>query len=411
MSTSEAWNRLAFNYQDGRLQPNQTWNTMVYPFMANLGPPAPPSIASIWDSVSGPGRPRMIQEALDYLSQRSHQRTVSFGPSQNTSGTASTDPTEVGEMTAADNAAHDRRVLELDSVSGFLQRICLPPGRWLPFIPEHIPMDRRNNATPEALVLWRDIADNIFVPHDRDFEPIMGQNVGIRLMASMWDDLVNIVFAGLFKHIPGQPRPIPLVDRRPPTEEAHIWVANKLIRRYNIFEKFPMNPECHRAHVFRVHKLAEAALALRDILTVENNPTFGDPLFTYEIYTPRQLRSSDVRSPFLENQNRRAAHIENYDLTHTEDTKPTLAMTLCGGLIRRPRAIIRDEYGENSRQLRTTIVYERKAAVATVASVRDQLTKIRHFLEGSNHEVVMERNTYMAGTLARDLSRDQVSLY
>lgn len=206
----------------------------------------------------------------------------------------------------------------------------------------------------------------------------MAPNVGIRLMASMWDDLVHMVFAGLLKPVVGQMKPTSVVDIRPDGEEARDWIAERLLRRYIMFENLPSDPVAHRGHVLLIYKLAEAALELRDISTSLNKQSTGDPLFTYEIYAPLLPNSSDVRFALLENQNRHVAHLESDDLLDKDPHGHLLARTLCGGLIRQPRKIIRDESGQRFLQLRTRPVLERKGAVVTASPPETELTKLRY---------------------------------
>lgn len=337
------------------MKPSRTWNYKLLPFIDLIGladPHHPPASRALRNAAAT----WAAFETTPSLTISSSHRMINYqeaeGPySKESEGEDTEEPAETVRL---EIAAHDRRVLLLDLVCGLLEHICRAQGRWVRFVPEEIPVDRLNRSSPEAWALWKVIAEDPVVPHAREDAVAhqMAGHLGIRLMASMWEDLVRDLFAGLCAPVAGEDRQAPAVDRRPTGVEEYAWLFEKLVRRYGIFEALPTDPASHKAYVLQLGKLAEAALELRDAL-VGQNACAEDEAAVVEIFGPDSLPVTAAC--------RTTARLEAAAGGDGGDGKgPSVlrVLTLCGGLRRRSRTPIEGGTGSP--------FCERRPVVATV---------------------------------------------
>lgn len=337
------------------MEPSQTWNCQLFPFVDLFGladPHHPPPGRSLRNPAATRAAFESTPSKIISSSRRMiNKEEVEGSYSEESEGEETEEP---AEMVGLEIAAHDRRVLLVDLVSGLLEHTCRAQGRWIRFVPLQIPVDRLNRSSPEAWALWKVIAEDPVVPHAREDASKMTANLGVRLMASMWEDLVRDLFAGLYAPVAGQDRQTPAVDRRPTGVEEYAWVVEKLVRRYGIFEALPTDPASHREYVLQLGRLAEAALELRDAL-VGQNASAEDEAAVVGIFGPGQRHGLEQSA--INAECRVLARLEAA-AGNNKGPGGDRVLTLCGGLHRRSRTPVKAEAGPP--------VCERRPVVATV---------------------------------------------
>ena len=272
------------------------------------------------------------------------------------------------QTTVEETLEYEKRTLMFDTLFYQLQGVCRREGLWLENIPTQCPPDRLIFATPEALVFWSILADANYIPSEEKAAP--AGNVGLRIMASMWRDLLRLVFTPLANPPrEGKLAPYAALDVETPAgaREAE-RVVSKLVRQYRIFERSPYLSQEHREHERQVQNLVDAALNFRSYLLMLNDPVKGDSRFTYGLYVPLRKAGSERRFTLLQNQNRQVAHFGDDCQEDDPDNERVVFMTVFGGLVRRGR-----QYDENKRRVipsQRMTVWERKASVVTATRPR-----------------------------------------
>jgi hypothetical protein len=263
---------------------------------------------------------------------------------------------------------HDRRVLEWDSMYDCLRKLCLAKDRWIPFIPDDIPLERRYLAPPRGEELWKRFAMDSWIPHEAGEAAegsVQSLMIGLTLMSSFWDDIYSTIFGRLAGHRPDLNRPI-VVDTE--TQEDWECLTTLLINRYRMFERDPYDEEEFQQYAAEVKKLAQSACELRSLLSGEE-----DKHSNSFIYMPVERRNQDLRFSL----NYRVRSILNitdddYDgedeaisnKKEGKESRDVIALVLCGGLMRRPSS----EYNKNGSKIASTsnTECERRAVVVTM---------------------------------------------
>lgn len=271
-------------------------------------------------------------------------------------------PSDTESETESEADAHDRRTLEWDVMYDCLSRVCLTKDRWLSFIPEDIPSERRYLAPSQGEELWKRLAMDSWVPNEEGEASegsVHNLMISLTLMSSMWDVIYNTIFGRLVKSHRDLNLPI-IKDTE--TQEDWECLTTVLIDRYRMFERKPYDLIESPKYAAEVRKLAQSACELRALLFGE-----GDTHSSPYIYMPAQRKNQDLRY-CLNGRTRTILNItdEDDEVADGKGIKPqdVIALVLCGGLMRRPP----DQRQDDGFRIASTEVpgCERKAVVVTM---------------------------------------------